>query len=214
MKNTMIGTYIRNDESYNFNFYTNLSAFDKLVFVNSVVDTLIDDDSYNSIIKDLIFDFNIIRVFTDIDTSFINVKDDDGNDVNPIIPIERFLEETNICDIVKVNMEVGLLDELNKAVNRSIEYRTGIHTNPLNEALTSLINTLEKKINEVDLDSVMGMVQKFSDMTGDITPDSIMNAYMESDVYKKNMAEIEDAKKRKAEFAKDMDKAIGLVGKK
>ena len=60
------------------------------MFVNSVVDTLIDDDSYNSIIKDLIFDFNIIRVFTDIDTSFINVKDDDGNDVNPIIPIERF----------------------------------------------------------------------------------------------------------------------------
>lgn len=194
MKEMKMGTYVYNDEIYNFNFYTSLSAYDKLIFVSSVVDTLIDDNHYNYITKDLIFDFTIVRVFTDVDTSFINIKDDEGNSINPIIPIEQFLEETNIVDIVKANMEIGLLEELNKAVDLNIQYRTGIHPNPLNEALASLVNALEKKINEVDLDSMMSMVQKFAGMTSELTPESVVNAYINSDVHKNNLAEIAEAK--------------------
>ena len=190
----MIGTYVKGEEMYNFNFYTDLSAFDKLIFVNQVVDTLIDDYHYESIIRDLIFDFSIITVFTDVDTDFVNAMDDDGNVINPIIPIEQFLEETDIVDIVKANMRDGIIDELNKAVNQSIEYRTGIYTNPLNEALASLVNTLEKKVNEIDLESAMGMAQLFTEMTEDFTVENAVNAYMNSDFHKKNLAEIEEAK--------------------
>lgn len=191
----MTGAYIRNGESCDFNFYTSLSAYDKMVFVNSVVDTIVDDNSYDYIIRDLIFDFNIIRVFTDINTSFVNAKDDDENFINPIIPIEQFLEETNIVDIVKANMEYGLLDELNKAVDKSIEYRTGIHQSPINDAIVSLLSTLEKKINDIDLDGMMNMAQKLAGIAGDITPESIVNAYIGSDVHKKNLAEIAASKK-------------------
>lgn len=211
MKNVMTGVYTYNEENYNFIFATDLSAFSKMVFVKSVVETIVSDNNYNSIIRDLIFDFNIIRVFTDIDTSFVNSKDDDGNSINPIIPIEEFLEDTNIVDIVKENMRIGLLDELNDAVNKSIQYLTGIHPNPLSESIANLINTIEKKINEVDLDSMMDMAKKFANMTEDFTIDNVINKYMESDTHKKNLIEIEAAKKQRAEFAKDMDKAIKLV---
>lgn len=183
-----------NDESYNFNFKISLSAYEKLFFVETVVSTLVDDNRYNSIVRDLIFDFAIIEVFTNIDTSFINMKDDEGNDINKIIPIEHFLENTNVVDIVKSNVEVGLLDKLNRAIDSNIQYLTGIHPNKLNDAITNLISTFEKKINEVDLDSMMGMAQKFDSMTEDFTLDNIVNAYMNSNVHKKNLDEIAEAK--------------------
>lgn len=202
MNNMKNDTYIRNGKSYDFSFKTVLSAYDKLTFVKTVVDTLIDESGYDVIVKDLIFDFAIVKVFSDIDTSFINVRDDDGNDINPIIPIEQFLEETDVVDIIKENIDVGLLGELNKAVDLNVQYLTGIHQNPLNEALASLLSTLEKKINEVDLNSMMGMAQKFAGMTGELTPESIINAYINSDIHKSNLVEIEEAKKQKAKKKK------------
>ena len=194
MKEIKNGVFTYNNESYNFEFKTSLSAHDKQVFVKTVVGNLVDDAGYDVVIKDLIFDFVIIEVFTNIDTSFINMEDDEGNDINPIIPIEHFLEETNVVDIVKENMETGLLDELNRAVDLDIQYLTGIHPNPINEAITSLISTIEKKIGEVDLDSMMSMAQKFAGMTEDFTLDNIVNAYMNSDIHKSNLAEIKEAK--------------------
>lgn len=194
MKEIKNGVFTYNNESYNFEFKTSLSAYDKQVFVKTVVGNLVDDAGYDVVIKDLIFDFVIIEVFTNIDTSFINMEDDEGNDINPIIPIEHFLEETNVVDIVKENMETGLLDELNRAVDLDIQYLTGIHHNPINEAITSLISTIEKKIGEVDLDSMMSMAQKFAGMTEDFTLDNIVNAYMNSDIHKSNLAEIKEAK--------------------
>lgn len=194
MKEIKNGVFTYNNESYNFEFKTSLSAHDKQVFVKTVVGNLVDDAGYDVVIKDLIFDFVIIEVFTNIDTSFINMEDDEGNDINPIIPIEHFLEETNVVDIVKENMETGLLDELNRAVDLDIQYLTGIHPNPLNEAITNLISTIEKKIREVDLDSMMSMAQKFAGMSEDFTLDNIVNAYMNSDIHKSNLAEIKEAK--------------------
>ena len=194
MKEMKNGVFTYNNESYNFEFKTSLSAYDKQIFVKTVVGNLVDDAGYDVVIKDLIFDFVIIEVFTNIDTSFINMEDDEGNDINPIIPIEHFLEETNVVDIVKENMETGLLDELNRAVDLDIQYLTGIHSNPINEAITSLISTIEKKIGEVDLDSMMSMAQKFAGMTEDFTLDNIVNAYMNSDIHKSNLAEIKEAK--------------------
>ena len=194
MKEMKNGVFTYNDESYNFDFKTHLSAYDKQMFVKTVVSNLVSDDGYDAVIRDLIFDFVIIDVFTNIDTSFIEMKDDDGNDISPIILIEHFLEETNVVDIVKANMEVGLLDELNHAIDLNIQYLTGIHPNPLNEAIASLVSTLEKKVNEVDLDSMMSMAQKFAGMTKDFTLDNIVNAYINSDVHQKNLEEIKEAK--------------------
>ena len=212
MKNIKMGAYFHNDEAYNFEFATDLSAYRKMMFVNYVVNSLVDDDRYDSIVRDLIFDFGLVFIMTDIDTSFINAADDDGNTINPIIFIEKFLEETNVVDIVKANMEVGLLEELNDAVNKSIEYRTGIHPSPLNDALASLVSALEKKVNESDVDSMMDMAQKFVGMTDKLTPESVVNAYINSDMHKHNMEEIAESRADRVKIAEDLDKAIKMVG--
>lgn len=213
MKNIKTGTYINytNDEAISFNFATDLSAYRKMMFVNYVVNSIIDEDSYDFIARDLVFDFGIVSILTDIDTSFIKQRDDEGNYINPIIFIEQFLEETNVVDIVKVNVVDGLLDELNKAVDKSIEYRTGIHPSPLNDALASLVNTLEKKVKEFDMSGSMEMVQKFASMTGKLTPENVVNAYINSDVHKKNLEEIAKSKKNEIEINESLGEAVRTV---
>jgi hypothetical protein len=145
----------------------------KLEYVNSVVETLVDEFNYNSVIKDLISDFYIVSIFTDVDVVDIVTSETFLDDA------EEFLEDTNIVDIVKANMKDGLLEELNKAISLSISYRTGIHINPLSEAIVSLISVIEKKIGEIDLGDAMNMVQKFAGMTGELTPESLVSAYID-----------------------------------
>lgn len=191
MKNVKMGVYTHNDETYNFNFGTDLSIADKQKFVNSVTDLVVNDTDYNSILKNLIIDFYLIDFFTDIDTTELKDSSCFVDDV------EQLLENTNIVDIVKANMEIGLFEELNNAIDKSIEYRTGIHSSPIADSIASLISTFEKKINEFDMGSMMDMVKKFASMTNELTPETIMNAYIDSDIHKKNLEEVAESKKSK-----------------
>ena len=207
MNNMKMGVYTHNDEIFNFNFRTNLSVVDKLKFVNSVTSLVVTDNYYNSVIRDLVFDFYIVDIMTDVDTEDLKESSTFLNDV------EQFLYATNIVEIIKSNAP-SLIDELNKAVDNSIAYLTGIHFNPLNDALTSLLNTIEEKFKEVDIESAIGVMQKFASMTGELTPDSIVNAYMNSDAHMNNLAEIEESKKQMAEIAVNLDNAIKETNKK
>lgn len=183
-------TYITENgyESFSFNFRTDLSVADKLKFVNSVVSLVVDESHYNSVIRDLIFDFYIVDIMTDVDTKELK------NSLTFLNDVEDFLLSTNIVEVVKANAFPTLCDELNMAVDKSIQYLTGIHPNYLNEAVVSLVSTLEKKINEVDLNSIMAMAQKFVALGDDFTLENAMKVYMESDVHKQNLTEIAEAK--------------------
>lgn len=192
MKEMKMGVFTYNNEANNFNFRTDLSVAEKLKFVNSVTSLVVDETHYNSVIRDIIFEFYIVDMMTDIDTK--ELKDS----LNFLNDVEDFLLSTNIVEIVKANAFPTLFDELNSAVDKSIAYRTGIHPSPLSDALASLLSTLEKKINEVDLDNMMGMAQKFAGMGEDFTMENLVKAYMESDIHKQNVAEIVETKKGKA----------------
>ena len=196
MKNVMTGAYVKGEKTIDFNFGTDLSIADKQRFVNSVVGLVVNDKNktYNSMIRDLMFDFYVVDFLTNVDTTEIKdssffVKD-----------VEQFLEETNIVDIVKANAAPTLFDELNNAVDKSIEYITGIHPSPLNEALASLVSTLEKKVNEFDMGSMMAMAQKFANITGELAPQTVVDAYIHSDLHKKNLEEIAESKAQNAEI--------------
>ena len=201
MKEMKTGVYTHitenGSESYSFNFITDLLASDKAVFVRKVVDTIVSDTNYDSVLKDIIFNLTVITTMTDIDTSFLKVVNEKGDVVTDIDMLEDFLLSTNIVEIVKANAFPTLFDELNNAVDKSIAYKTGIHPSPLSDALASLLSTLEKKINEVDLNSMMGMAQKFAGMGDDFTMENLVKAYMESDLHKQNLAEIAEAKSGK-----------------
>ena len=189
--NVMTGVYTNNGELYNFTFNTNISVENKLKFVDTVVSILVDENHYNSVIRDLIFDFYIIDILTDVDVEELKRSPNFLNDV------EQFLSETNIVEIVKANDYYNLLNELNDAIDKSIQYLTGIHPSPIADSISSLIRTIENKINEIDLDNMMSMAQKFANMTEDFTLENAMNLYMNSDVHKKNLADIANFKSNK-----------------
>lgn len=216
MKETKLGAYTHNDETRNFNFTTNLSANKKRIFVRTVVGALVDDENYDSVLRDIIFDYTTILMLTDIDMSFLRTVDDDGEIVTDMELLEDFLLETNIVEIVKANAFPTLFEELNKAVDKAIEYRTGIHPSPLGGALASLLSTLEKKVSEIDLSSAMSMAQKFAGMTDEFNLDNLVNAYMNSDLHKVNLDEIAEAKaskndKNEIEMSEDLGEAIRTV---
>lgn len=191
-KNVKVGIYTHNGKEVGFNFYTSLRAVDKIKFVDSVTGYLVGNN-YNSVIKDMMFDFTIIDVFTDVDITKIINSDDAIN------MIEDLLDETNIVAIVKANAECGLIAELEKAVDDNIEYRTGIHKNPLTESLSSLVNTIERKLDGIDTDAMMQMAQVISGMSGEMTPERMLEAYSKSDMFKERYAQlIEDRKRHNA----------------
>lgn len=211
MKNIKTGVYTHNDETFNFNFATNLSANKKRIFVRTVVGALVDDINYDSVLRNIIFDYTTILMFTNVDMSFLRTVDENGKLVTDMELLEEFLLDTNIIEIIKANAFPTLFDELNGAVDKSIEYRTGIHPSPIADSLASLLSTLEKKVNEFDMGSMMGMAQKLAGMTDEFNLDNLVNAYMNSDIHKKNLNEIAESRKEQAEIAENLDKAIKIA---
>lgn len=183
-KNVKTGAYTYKNESIPFNFYTELRAVDKIKFINAVCDTLIDTNYY-SVIRDLVFDFQIVNVFTDV------VVPELQDSPSPISIIEEFLDGTNIVEIVKANVDKKLIAELEKAVDENIEYRTGIHKNTLEDALTSLLHTVEQKINDVDTEGMMEMAMKLNSISDELTPERMLQAYSETDMFKNRIYEKE-----------------------
>lgn len=174
------GAYTRNGEDIAFNFYTSISAYNKVKFVDSVVSALVTDDGYNYVIKDMIFDFMIINLFTDVDVFEI------AEASNNIDMIEEFLDDTNIVEIVKMNTAHGIIDELEKAVELNIEYKTGIHINPISSSLASLLNTIERKVDGIDFEELMGIAESMAGISDELTADKILDAYAKTDIFKKN----------------------------
>ncbi len=194
IKDVMTGTFIKGDENIEFTFKTYLTASEKAEFVSAVSNALIGDD-YLPVLRDVLFDYCIVNMFTDVGI----YTDENDESVNFIDEIENFLEETNVVDIVKANVDDKLFDELNKAIDENIEYRTGIRKNALNDALSSLINTLENKLEGFDIESMASMAEAFSGITGEFTPQNIVNAYMNTDIAKQNAKELSEVKAKKTE---------------
>ena len=202
-KNVKMGVYTRNGESISFNFYTNLRTVDKMKFVDTVTSYVVGDN-YNSVIRDMMFDFTIIDIFTDVDiTEIVNSK------TNSINMIEDLLDETNIAAIVRANAENGLIAELEKAVDDNIEYRTGVRKNPIADSISSLLNTIETKLAGIDTDGMMQMAQVISGMSGEMTPERMLEAYSKSDMFKERYAQLLADKERHDAAIED----VGVIKK-
>lgn len=194
MKRTVrTGVYTYNGVEETFTFYTTLRAIDKLNFIAFVTNAVVDSNYY-SVIRDIVFDFGLIDVMTDIDVSHIKNSED------AVSAIEDFLDETNIVEIIKANAPDAVA-ELNKGVNDNIEYRTGIHRNLIAESLSHLLNTLEDKVSGIDTDSMMNAAQALSGIYGELTADKVIAAYANSDVFKQKYAQmVADREERNAKI--------------
>lgn len=180
------GVYTLDGEDTPFAFYTSLNAYRKSQFVVSVCNTLIGDN-YNYVINDLVFDYFVVAIFTDIDVSEVQKSD------NGITAMEEFVEKFKpVVDIVKANSVDGVLDELHKAIDLNIEYRTGIHINPISSSLANLIDTLTSKFNSFDLDKMMEIAEPMSKIAGELTPEKMLDAYAKTNIFKEHWGDSEN----------------------
>ena len=171
MKDVMTGVYTYNGEDFTFEYKTDLSVEEKDIFVLNVCDIIIDED-YHSLLRNLAFDLQLIDVFSDVDLSEMKKAE------NNISLIEVFIKETNIPNIIKVNLKEGLLEELNEAIDANVEYRTGIHKNALGEALASFVKTLESNIKGVDAETMMEAANALSGLGGELNMDNLVKSYI------------------------------------
>lgn len=178
-KNVKTGMYTRNGNDISFGFYTSLSVSDKARFVKGVSDAIVDDNYY-SVLKKTMFDFYVVAIFTDVDLSEITESD------NNIDAIEDFLSETNIVDIVEANADAGLIAELYDAVEKNIEYRTGIHVDPIASSLASLLDTIERKVDGINLNDMMDLAQSVASISGELTPEKMLDAYAKTNIFKEH----------------------------
>lgn len=179
MKNEMKnGVYTKGEETFEFSFLTDLSASKKMDFVNSVVGYVVTDSDYNFVIKDIIFDFEIIHKFTNYNISDIKEADD------TLGAIEELLSTTNIVEIVKSNMIDGLYEELVKAVDLDIQYKTGIRNNDILNSVERILDTIEEKVKDIDTKRFDEFAKVFNSVSGELTPDKLLEAFAKSDMYK------------------------------
>lgn len=189
-------TYVSaNGVDIEFNYCYDIPMSQKIAFVDSVVSPVVGDDYYYPMIKDVMFDFRMIQFFTDIDTGVV-----DGDDV--IDQIVEFLEGTNAADVVKVSVNLDVIQELYEAFDKAIEYKTGIHPSPIADGIASILKMAEEKLSGIDVDSANAMARVFGNMQGNITPDKMLEAYANSDVFKKMHGDVvkkQDERDKKAE---------------
>ena len=184
---TDVATYIDNGETVEFNYYFDVPMSRKIAFVNSVVDAVVGDNYYYPMLKDMMFDFRLIQLFSDIDTGVVNYGDSDEDVVDQIAD---FVERTNAADVLKVSISFDVVQMLYDSVDKMIEYKTGIHPSPIVDGIANLLDTVEKKFNDIDVDAMTGMAKVFGKLQGDITPDKMLDAYAKSDIFKKQHEDI------------------------
>ena len=147
-------------------------------------------------ILDLAFDFCIVAIFTDIDTS--DVQDaDDG-----ITAMEEFVDKFKpVIDTVKANVEDGVFDELNTAIDLNVEYRTGIHVNTISSSIANFIDTIERKIDGIDLNSMMDLAQSMADISDELTADKLLDAYAKTNIFKEHWGDSNNGDADKDKFS-------------
>lgn len=200
--------YVRNGKNIEFNYHTDLSVSKRIAFVNAVVDTVVGDDYYYPMLRDMMFDFQLVNFFTDVDTG-IDFDDDSGELIDEI---DAFLSDGNLVDILKVSIDIDILMELSDSVDKAIEYKTGIHPSPIADAIASLLDTVEKKFSGIDVDSMTGMAEVFGKLQGDITPEKMLEAYANSDIFKRQHDDVVDAQaKREATMEKARESVASFL---
>lgn len=210
--NVKTGVFTYKNKEYFFNYFTDIDISKKISFVNGVVDTIVTEKHYHPLSRGIVFGFQLINVFSD---ALSNFKDENGEDKEfSLVEAEDIIMNTKIVDIIMGNIKVGLIDELQDSIDKDIEYKTGIHRNPLGEAVASLLGTLEGRVKDINLSELMGFAKVFKDIPiEDMTPEKLWDAYAKSDAFKKVRAEINEKSQKENNNVIKITEAIEDVQK-
>lgn len=208
---TIVEKYTYKGKEYTYSIYSNVNVVKKQTFVNTVVKLVVADEGYQMLLKEKLFYFQLISVFTDI---FLDSQAEIAERGFQLQDIVDFIDNTNVVVAIADNLDNGVFEELANSVNIGIEYKTGIHRNPLGEAVASLLSTLEEKVKDINLSELMGFARVFKDIPiENMTPEKLWDAYAKSDAFKKVRAEINEKSQKESNNVIKITEAIEDVQK-
>lgn len=181
-------------KEYTYSIYSNVNIIKKQTFVNTVANMIVTDDGYQMLLKEKLFYFQLISVFTDI---FVDSQAEIAERGFNLQEIVEFIQNTNVVATIAENLDDGVFEELTEAVNLSIEYKTGIHDDPIKQGLNHLVSIIENKINKIDIDSLVGFAKIIKDNPDILSTDKVAEIYSKSDNFKKLISDsslVEDDK--------------------
>lgn len=209
-------TFEYNGKTIEFKYFTRFNMSNRIAFIDAVVESIVGDNYYYPMLKDMMFDYQLMLRFSDVVMSEYVGDTTDMKTGVFIDTIEKFLDETNIGTIMRLGIDVDELSILMDGVDSAIEYKTGIHPSPIADAVASLLDTVEQKFAGVDMNSMNGMAKVFSKMNGDITPEKMLDAYANSDVFKRMHDETvkkqSERDSKMDEIRKDVDDNVVVDG--
>jgi len=186
MNFTKTGSYTYNGETKEYHYSPTATISEQIAFVEMVSDGVFIGNSYLPLLKKPVFDYWLVATFTDIDM----------NDFTDIDAFDKFDKETGIAAHVEEEFSLELFKSLTESVDANIEYKKSIAHDNISTAIVELINTVKNKLESfgegLDSNAVMEFIQEFS--KSGIDGESIVKAYLDSDQYKKNVADVVDAK--------------------
>lgn len=186
----MTGTYEANGEVKQFNYRTSLTVVEKMKFVEEAV-KLVITDTYEYVIRDLMFDYLVIRAFTDVNCSDIDECD---NSRLVMEMVEDLVCNTSVVDTVKAHAGDAIFTQLNRAIDYDIQCKTGLQINPVQEALAGILRTIDSKLASYDTESMSNVMRMLNGINAnDFNVDALLNAYANSDVFKIQQQNLLDA---------------------
>ena len=188
MNYTEKSTYTHNGEVIEFNYSPTATYTEQVSFVDIVSKNVFVDGNYLLLLEDITFNFMLVKTFTDIKADCIAEGDIDA--------FAEFDKATDITNKLRKLINPQLIKSLETSVKDNIVYKKNIAHDNISTALVDLINTVKEKIEAfgdgLDSNAVMEFIQKFSE--ADLNSESIVDAYLNSDVHKNKVTELVDSK--------------------
>lgn len=120
---------------------------DKESAAMSIVNTLVNekDKEYYGLFSEYVWKYYIIKLFADgIEFSKEPTFEE----------IEQFVTETNLYYIVLQHVDGDITDEIQKEVERNIEFKTGVRMHTVEDILSEALTSMQQKVDSVDVDSL------------------------------------------------------------
>jgi len=148
-----------------------ISAIDRAGFMLYVCNTIIANDNYYSMLRELAFEAALIKQTTDIDIKeLMNLDEDEELSFSDI---EAFIANSNIIDVLMGLLSENTIRQLNRYIDKNIAFRTGLHENDMGAAIGRLFNSIADKIDGVDGKQLAGAIKTLSSIgNGDIQLES------------------------------------------
>ena len=185
---TETGTYTYEGETVEYHYSPTIDYATQSACVIAATNAVFVNGNYIPLLKDIMFNMVLLSVFTDI-----NVGEMDADSFT------EFDKATGIVNKVKSKIVPKIVKSLEESVTSNIEYKRNTVQDDISNAIVGFVNTLTQKIDSLDdgldKEAAMKFINKFNESNFD--DESLVNAYLNSEQYKKNVAEVVDAKNAK-----------------